>query len=528
MLGEDLNRFRNASKENYNFLRRFAWSGKVERLGFDEVFIDVTDVVDYNLEMMNPNALHSSFFHLSRHDPTAGFEFDSTSIAGHTVPTFSSISADPFWLEGFDGGSSVDVEHKNLYMRLLIGSRLAQHLRHQLEEHQGYTSTVGISTSKLVSKLVGDVNKPKGQTTLLPPYASVGAIEGNVIQFLDTLDIGKIPGIGFKSAQKIREHVLGRGAAFESGLVYGGTKENVTVREARLFPSMGVNLLKKLLGGPGVSKGIGSKVWNLINGVDDSEVTKEDSYISLLFRVREDLLHVDYDVEVSPEKASDEDGSKGALPTRQWLAYPRTLRLSTRPRPPLNADGTRSRTFNRISRSCDMPSLVLNLSLSIEELSERLVQEALIPLFHRLHPERSGWDLSLMNLCATNLSLTAASVEHGAGRDISKMLKRQEHVLKDWRVEDDTTNSAKTVEWEDSKKHNLNTDVFGSVPNVSTDLMTKGADNSHSVIDNGVDGEESWQSDEEVSNSDLVCSACGVSVPRFAIAAHDRFHDLPD
>ena len=37
MLGEDLNRFRNASKENYNFLRNFAWSGKIERLGFDEV-----------------------------------------------------------------------------------------------------------------------------------------------------------------------------------------------------------------------------------------------------------------------------------------------------------------------------------------------------------------------------------------------------------------------------------------------------------------------------------------------------------
>lgn len=37
MLGEDLNRFRNASKENYNFLRKFAWSGRVERLGFDEV-----------------------------------------------------------------------------------------------------------------------------------------------------------------------------------------------------------------------------------------------------------------------------------------------------------------------------------------------------------------------------------------------------------------------------------------------------------------------------------------------------------
>lgn len=36
-LGEDLTRFRNASKDLYRFLRSYVWSNKVERLGFDEV-----------------------------------------------------------------------------------------------------------------------------------------------------------------------------------------------------------------------------------------------------------------------------------------------------------------------------------------------------------------------------------------------------------------------------------------------------------------------------------------------------------
>jgi len=36
-LGEDISRFRDASKELYNFLKDFSWSRKVERLGFDEV-----------------------------------------------------------------------------------------------------------------------------------------------------------------------------------------------------------------------------------------------------------------------------------------------------------------------------------------------------------------------------------------------------------------------------------------------------------------------------------------------------------
>lgn len=44
ILGEDLTRFRNASKENYKFLRGYSWSNKVERLGFDEVSLSVPDL----------------------------------------------------------------------------------------------------------------------------------------------------------------------------------------------------------------------------------------------------------------------------------------------------------------------------------------------------------------------------------------------------------------------------------------------------------------------------------------------------
>jgi len=36
-LGEDISRFRDASKELYNFIKDYSWSGQVERLGFDEV-----------------------------------------------------------------------------------------------------------------------------------------------------------------------------------------------------------------------------------------------------------------------------------------------------------------------------------------------------------------------------------------------------------------------------------------------------------------------------------------------------------
>ncbi|KAL8738645.1 MAG: hypothetical protein Q9181_000591 [Wetmoreana brouardii] len=552
VLGEDLTRFRNASKENYNFLRRFAWSGKVERLGFDEVFVDVTDMVDYNIGMINHNSLQSSFFQLSRHDPTVGFDFDCNKVSGHTFPTISASSPVPhrYW-----GGLSLSSGQSSLFLRLVLGSHLAQHLRLHLEEHQGYSATVGISTSKLISKLVGNVNKPRGQTTLLPPYYSIDTDESNVTRFLDYHDIGKIPGIGFKTAQKIRDYVLGRPAAFDAGLVYGGTKESVTVKDVRLFPAMGDDLLEKVLGGSGAPKGIGMKIWGLVNGVDDSEVSKtrevpqqisiEDSYIrldtmaevekelrllskSLLSRIRADLSCVDDDDQpLAEELGGEENQSISALSKRQWLACPRTLRLTTRPRPPTNPDGARSRTFNRVSRSCDMPFLILNLSSSVEELSERLVHETLIPLFHKLHPEKSGWNLSLMNLCATNMSLTAASARDGAGRDISKMFKTQEHVLKEWRVDDTDTTTAVNDETPSNKRHGKMVSVDQVAP--TEDLSGHNPENDwQSLTDEGQEYVDSWQNDDEVSGFDYTCTMCGLAMPHFAIAAHERFHDLKD
>lgn len=228
---------------------------------------------------------------------------------------------------------------------------------------------------------------------------------------------------------------------------------------------------------------------------------------SLLSRIRTDLSSTHNDDEAHVEEAtvkgaSNQCKSKKSLPTRQWLAYPRTLRLTTRPRPPLNPDGTRSRTFNRISRSCDMPSLILNLNSSIEEQSERLVQGTLIPLFHKLHPEKSEWNLSLMNLCATNISVTAANVRDGAGQDISTMFRRQEKVLKDWKVETSTDATA-----------------------MDSQLDVRDA---FTFANHGAEDNDQWQSDDDMPQTEDICMTCGFPVPQFATAAHDRFHALPD
>lgn len=507
-LGEDISRFRDASKELYSFIKDFSWNGKVERLGFDEVWLDVTDIVDYNMEVLNRHALQQSFFQVSKHNPLDGFMFDASSIAGHPYP------------KDYEDNASSDDTVKGLTLRLRLGSHLALHIRHQLEEQKGYTSTVGIATSKLVSKLVGSLNKPKGQTTLMP------ALGDHCQAFLDGHDIGKVPGIGFKMAQKLREFVLQRPASYEFGLVLGGTRENVSVSDVRNHPQINPEMLEKLFAGPGSARGIGYKVWCLLHAIDDTEVSQakavpsqisiEDSYIrldtmpevlrelealakSLLTRMRVDLLG-DEDVF---DEAKDEDDNRPVarelLPvtSKKWLAHPKTLRLTTRPRLPLQSDGTRVRSFKRISHSGPLPTFVFNLQDSIESIADKLVRDALVGMFRKLHPEKAGWNLSLVNLGVTNMAETAGDSKTANGRDIGNMFKRQEDVLKDFTVTDITTPTEQDALFNEA------------CPTVAEDIE-----------ENGDWDEQEAEHDEPLD----CCPTCGSHLPSFAMIAHQRFH----
>jgi DNA polymerase iota len=443
-----------------------------------------------------------------------------------------------------------------LHLRLLLASHLAEHIRHRIETEIGYTATVGISTNKLIAKLVGNRHKPNGQTTLLPPYSSAnGPEDDNVTSFIDDHEVGKIPGIGFKIAQKLRAHVLQRPADFDAGLVYGGTKEKILVRDVRRYPGMGPETLERLLGGPGAPHGIGARIWERLNGCDSTEVRRarevptqisiEDSYLrldtlnevikqlrilanSLLRRMYTDLLEDDVDGEDRPDDSAQ---------SKRWLAHPKAIRLSTRPRPPQNPDGSRSRSFARISKSAPMPGFVFSLKENSDVLAERLLNETLLPLFRRLHPEKSGWNLSLMNVAAANMS-DAASEKGGVGRDIAKMFRKQDDVLKQWRVteldegerdgmteEPETATNIGEAENENEKMVELPLDQtvvprLTTVRNGSEDVPTpsQGA-NAALFVDQ-------WESeDEEMVDIDSYrCGECGATMPMFAYGAHQRYH----
>jgi DNA polymerase iota len=534
-LGEELGRFRDASKALYEFLKSFTWSGKVERLGFDEVFMDVTDIVDYNESLLNPRNLKNSFFYLRRNDPTVGFEFDCTKIAG---PSYPAIETQP---------PPAMTNGVNLRTRLILGSHLAQYLRLSLEEEKGYTATVGISTTKLLSKLCGNLHKPKSQTTLLDPYdgddqGPDSRAQSNVRAFIDSHDIGKIPGIGFKMSRQIRNHLLSKPLDTDDGRDWIGGREVVTVRDVRTFPGMGPETLEQILGGPGAEKGIGGKAWGLINGIDDTEVQQakkvptqisiEDSYIrldtmpqvykelrmlatSLLKRMHTDLLE------------DDQDPEPGI--TKRWIAHPKTLRLSTRPRLPLNADGTRTRNFSRISRSAPLPGFVFSLKDGVDSIVEKLIQETLIPMFRRLHPQQSGWNLSLMNIGVTNMVETASDDGKGTGRDIGRMFKRQEDVLREWKVEDrDVPPDLITKEelQDEPEAMGLHPAEPSAGSEATDQTLVGGSEDTIFATQNTVDEQARWEDDEDEDDGQEKCYECGAVMPAFAMAAHQRFHSM--
>jgi len=501
--GEDLTPFRDTSKALFNFLRSHSWNGKVERLGFDEVFMgrcrnyhdhnrvkltspDVTDLVDYNILCLNRNSLSESFFHLSEQDPEQGFPCDLNAIAGCVA--------------GSDTAHASLDDHT--YLRLLLGSHLAHYLRSKLETDFGYTSTCGISTNKLLSKLVGSCNKPRNQTTLLAWK------DEDVVEFMDVHKTRKVPGLGFKTAMLLESHVLGEDIDADSH----SFNSLVTVGQVRQHPSMSPAFLETLLKGPGSERGVGARVWGLLHGVDETEVKEasdipsqisiEDTYkgletiphiteelhklsCSLIRRLRVDLLTADPNAEIP--------GS------RKWIARPKTLRLSIRSWPTRQGPhATQAMNFSRVSRSGPLPPFVLDLETDIDCLAQRLVAEALLPLLRRLQAEQGHnhkWNLQLLNICAANMVAGAADDKLGAGRDIGVMFKHQDEVLRPWKVTQPTEEPS------------------GGAVEDSTKQMQFGDDDD--------EGDVAWDGTVHPH-----CPTCGHAIPHFAMAAHARFHEL--
>uniref|UniRef100_A0A8C5HQQ5 UmuC domain-containing protein n=1 Tax=Gouania willdenowi TaxID=441366 RepID=A0A8C5HQQ5_GOUWI len=154
--GEDLTHYREMSYKVTELLMSFC--PLVERLGFDENFMDVTEMVERKLAD-TPKS-------------------DSVSFKGHVYNNITPDTKTP----------------DNL--RLAVGSHIAAELREEMYTRLGLTGCAGIATNKLLAKLVSGTFKPNQQTVLLPESVSdiMGCLGG----------LRRVPGVGHQTAKRLQ------------------------------------------------------------------------------------------------------------------------------------------------------------------------------------------------------------------------------------------------------------------------------------------------------------------------------------
>ena len=82
---------------------------------------------------------------------------------------------------------------------LPYASEIAAAIRAEILRQTGLTASAGIAPNKFLAKIASDWRKPDGQFVLPPP---------RIAQFLLTLPLGKIPGVGKKTLQKMQRGEL--------------------------------------------------------------------------------------------------------------------------------------------------------------------------------------------------------------------------------------------------------------------------------------------------------------------------------
>ncbi|MDE1770149.1 MAG: DNA polymerase IV [Thaumarchaeota archaeon] len=140
-------------------------------------------------------------------------------------------------------------------------AHLAQQLKNSLRSTVKLSSTIGISSNKLVSKIASDFKKPDGLTIVEPE---------NIELFLDPLPIRVIPGIGKKSEEKFSE------MGFE------------TISQLR---GMDVFTLNELFG-----RKVGTYIYNAARGIDEDPVSPRHDPIqySRIITLKQDSKDFDF------------------------------------------------------------------------------------------------------------------------------------------------------------------------------------------------------------------------------------------
>ncbi|KFQ19108.1 DNA polymerase iota, partial [Merops nubicus] len=155
--GEDLTPYREMSYKVTELLGEFC--PLVERLGFDENFVDVTEMVEKRLNQLQQSGCCR------------------VCVSGHVY-----------------NNQALNLQDTT-HIRLALGSQVAEELREALATRLGLTGCAGVASNKLLAKLVSGTFKPNQQTVLLPESCQ------ELMRRLDSIQ--KVPGIGYKTTKRL-------------------------------------------------------------------------------------------------------------------------------------------------------------------------------------------------------------------------------------------------------------------------------------------------------------------------------------
>ncbi|KFV20447.1 DNA polymerase iota, partial [Tauraco erythrolophus] len=155
--GEDLTPYRETSYKVTELLGEFC--PLVERLGFDENFVDITEIVEKRLNQLQQSGC------------------SRVCVSGHVY-----------------NDQAINL-HDTTHVRLVVGSQVAQEFREAIHLRLDLTGCAGVAWNKLLSKLVSGTFKPNQQTVLLPESCQ------DLMRSLG--HIQKVPGIGYKTAKRL-------------------------------------------------------------------------------------------------------------------------------------------------------------------------------------------------------------------------------------------------------------------------------------------------------------------------------------
>ncbi|PWZ03293.1 DNA/RNA polymerase [Testicularia cyperi] len=286
--GEDLTYFRQVSSQVWRLVRKIIWHKRVEKLGMDELFCDVTEMVDHHLETVTSGI----------HDPSTRTWFELTP-PHEDKEAFRGGFHYPSWPELPPGHVHPDAAQQHLdsnrpdryQQRMLVAAHIAYFLRQRISDEIGLTCSAGIAHAKTLAKLVGALNKPNQQTVFAPPIsaASAAAFDANdglralgnreevtlvnaVNAFLDPLELRKLNGFGRVVVDKICDHLEPgsgrRSNADPTNAALGRVDQigndmrlKLTVGVAR--KAMSLDAMQSLFGDM-----IGPKLWSLLCGRD--------------------------------------------------------------------------------------------------------------------------------------------------------------------------------------------------------------------------------------------------------------------